>query len=77
MRSVGDDERYWVGATDPLISAAALWEVLDLNGDEREENKFLAGPVASARDRTEGSPGTVFIGEEEDAVPLEPPITVL
>lgn len=77
-RDVGDEERYCVGDTVPLIRAAALGEVLDLSGDVREENKFLAEPVASeAKDRTEERPGTVFIGEEEDAVPLEPPIMVL
>lgn len=77
-REVGDCELYGVGDTVPLIRAAALGEVLDLSGDEREENKFLAGPVTSdAKERTEERPGTVFMGEEEDAVPLEPPITVL
>lgn len=76
-RDVGDEERYWVGDTVPLIRAAALGGLLDLSGDEREENKFLAVAEASARDRTDERPGTVFIGDEEDAVPLEPPITVL
>lgn len=77
-RDVGDEERYCVGDTVPLIRAAALEDVLDLSGDEREENRFLAGPMASeAKERIEERPGTVFIGEEEDAVPLEPPITVL
>lgn len=77
-RDVGDEERYCVGDTVPLIRAAALGEVLDLSGDVREENRFLAGPVTSeANERTEERPGTVFMGEEEDAVPLEPPITVL
>lgn len=74
-RDVGDEERYCVGDTVPLIRAAALGGVLDLSGDEREENRFLAEPVASeAKERTEERPGTVFIGEEEEA---EPPITVL
>lgn len=77
-REVGDEELYCVGDTLPLISAAALGEVLDLSGDDREENKFLAGPVTSdAKERTEERPGTVFMGEEEEVVPLEPPITVL
>lgn len=77
-RDVGDEERYCVGDTVPLIRAAALGGVLDLRGDEREENRFLAGPVTSwAKERIEERPGTVFMGEEEDAVPLEPPITVL
>lgn len=74
---MGDEERYCVGDTVPLIRAAALGGVLDLSGDEREENRFLAGPVTSAaKERTEERPGTVFMGEEEDPVP-EPPITVL
>lgn len=61
-----------------MIRAAALGAVLVLSGDEREENRFLAEPVASeAKERTEERPGTVFMGEEEVAVPLEPPITVL
>ncbi len=77
-RDVGDEERYCVGDTVPLIRAAALGEVFDLSGDEREENRFLAGPMASeAKERTEERPGTVLIGDEEDAVPLEPAITVL
>lgn len=76
-REVGDEEPYCVGDTVPLIRAAALGDV-DLSGDEREENKFLAGPVTSdAKERTEERPGTVFMGEEEDAVALEPPILVL
>lgn len=77
-RDVGDEERYCVGDTVPLIRAAALGEVFDLCGDEREENRFLAGPRASeAKERTEERPGTVLIGEEEDPVPVEPAITVL
>lgn len=76
-RDVGDEQRYCVGDTVPLIRAAALGEVFDFSGDEREENKFLAGPMASeAKERTEERPGTVFIVEEDD-VPLEPAITVL
>lgn len=76
-RDVGDEERYCVGETVPLMRAAALGGVLDLSGDEREANRFLAGPVTSeAKERTEERPGTVFMGEE-DAEPLEPPITVL
>lgn len=76
-RDVGDEERYCVGDTVPLIRAAALGGLLDLRGDERAEKRFLAGPVTSAaKERTEERPGTVFMGEE-DAVPLEPPITVL
>lgn len=48
-----------------------------LSGDDRDESRFLEGPVASAaKERTEERPGTVFIGEEED-VPLEPPTMVL
>lgn len=74
---VGDEEQYWVGDTVPLIRAAALREVFDLSGEDREENRLLAGPEGSAEDRTEERPGTVFMGEEEDAVPLEPPITDL
>lgn len=51
--------------------------MFDLSGDE-SENRFLAGPVTSeAKERTEERPGTVFMGEEEDPVPQEPPITVL
>lgn len=77
-RDVGDEARYCVGDTVPLIRAAALGEALDLSGDEREEKRFLAWPDTSeAQERTEERPGTVFMGEEEDAVPLEPPITVL
>lgn len=76
-RDVGDEERYCVGDAVPLIRAAALGGVLDFSGDEREENKFLAGPMASeAKERTEDRPGTVLIVEEE-GVPLEPAITVL
>lgn len=76
-RDVGDEERYCVGEAVPLIKAAALGGVLDFSGDEMEENKFLAGPMASeARERTEERPGTVFIAEEGD-VPLEPATTVL
>lgn len=60
-----------------MIRAAALGGVFDLSGDE-SENRFLAGPVTSeAKERTEERPGTVFMGEEEDPVPQEPPITVL
>ena len=60
-----------------MIRAAALGEVVDFSGEEREENKFLAGPMASeAKERTVERPGTVFIVEEDD-VPLEPVITVL
>lgn len=77
-REVGDEQRYCVGDAAPLMRAAALGEVLDLSGDVREENRFLAGPVTSeAKDRIEERPGTVFIGEEEHAVPLDPPIMVL
>lgn len=77
-RDVGDEERYCVGETLPLIKAAALGEELDFSGDERDENRFLAGLVTSeAKERTEERPGTVFIGDEDDAVPLDPPITVL
>lgn len=77
-RDVGDEERYCVGETVPLIRAAALGAVLDLSGDDRDEKRFLAGPVTSAaKERTEERPGTVFMGEEEDAVPVEPPTTVL
>lgn len=77
-RDVGDAERYCVGDTVPLIRAAALGAVLVFSGDVREENRFLAGPVTSeAKERTEERPGTVFIGEEEDAGLLDPPITVL
>lgn len=77
-RDVGDEERYCVGDTVPLIRAAAPGEELDFRGDERVENRFLAGPVTSeAKDRIEERPGTVFIGEEEVAVPLEPPTMVL
>lgn len=77
-RDVGDEERYCVGDTVPLIRAAALGGVFDLCGDDREENRFLAGPMASeAKERTEERPGTVLIGEEEDPVPVEPAITVL
>lgn len=77
-RDVGDEDRYCVGETVPLIRAAALGDELDFSGDERAENRFLAGFVTSeAKERTEERPGTVFIGEEEDAVPLDPPITVL
>lgn len=77
-RDVGDEERYCVGETVPLIRDAALGALLDLSGEERDENRFLAGPVTSeAKERTDDRPGTVFIGEEEDAVPLEPPIPVL
>lgn len=68
-------ELYWVDDTDPLIKAAALWAVLDLNGDESEENQFLAGPVFSVRFRTEESPGTVFMGEDDG--PVVAPMTVL
>ena len=61
-----------------MIRAAALWDELDLSGDERDENRFLAGPVTSeAKERIEERPGTVFMGEEEDAVQPVPPITVL
>lgn len=74
-KEFGDVELYWVDDTDPLIKAAALWAVLDLNGDEREENQFLAGPVFSVRFRTEESPGTVFMGEEDG--PVVAPMTVL
>jgi len=77
-RDVGDEERYCVGDTLPLIRAAALGEVLDFSGGESEENRFLADPVASeAKERTEERPGTVFMGEEEDVVPLEFPNMVL
>lgn len=77
-RDVGDEERYWLGDTVPLIRAAALGGVLVLSGDVSEEKRFLAGPMASeAKDRTEERPGTVFIGEDEDGVPVEPAITVL
>lgn len=77
-RDVGDEERYCVGDTVPLIKAAALGELLDFSGDEREEKRFLAGPVASeAKERTAERPGTVFMGEEEDAVPLGVPSMVL
>lgn len=79
MRSgVGDKDRYCVGDKVPLISPAALGGVLDLRGDEKEEKRFLAEPVASeANERTEERPGTVLMGEEEDGVPLELPSTVL
>lgn len=52
--------------------------MLDLRGDEREENRFLTGAVESiARDRTDVRPGTVFIGEEDGVVPAELPKIVL
>lgn len=77
-RDVGEEERYCVGDTVPLIRAAALGALLDLRGDVSDENRFLAGPVTSeAKERTEERPGTVFMGEEEDAGLLDPPITVL
>lgn len=77
-REVGDEERYCVGDAVPLIRAAALGGVLVLSGDDREENRFLAEPVASeAKERMEDRPGTVFIGEEEGAGPPDPPIIVL
>lgn len=76
-RDVGDEDRYGVVETVPLIRAAALGDEFDFSGDERLENRFLAGLVTSeAKERTEERPGTVFIGED-DAVPLDPPITVL
>lgn len=51
---------------------------MDFNGEERDENRFLAGPVTSeAKERIEERPGTVFMGEDEDVLPLEPPIAVL
>lgn len=74
-RDVGDEERYCVGDTVPLIRAAA--DGFDLSGDEREENKVLEVPEGSAEDRTEERPGTVFMGEEDDDVQLVPPIIVL
>lgn len=77
-REAGDVELYCVGNAVPLIRVAAFGEVLDLSGDDREENKFLAGPeISDAKERTADRPGTVLMGEEEDDVPLEPPITVL
>lgn len=77
-RGVGDEDRYCVGDKVPLMSPAALGGLLDLRGDEREEKRFLALPVASeAKERTEERPGTVLMGEEEDAVPLELPNTFL
>lgn len=76
-RDVGEEERYCEGEAVPLIKAAALGPVFDFSGDEMEENRFLAGPMASeARDRTEVRPGTVFIAGEADD-PLEPATTVL
>lgn len=75
-RDVGGEEWYCVDDKVPFIRAAALGEVLDFSGDESEESSFLAGLMASeANERTDESPGTVFI--VEDAVPFEPVITVL
>lgn len=77
-RDVGDEERYCVGDTVPLIRAAALGEELDLSGDEREEKKFLVELMPSeAKERTGERPGTVLMGEEEEVVPLQLAITVL
>ena len=69
-RDVGEEERYFVGDTVPLIRAAALGGVLDLIGDEREEKRLLEGLEGSALDRTEERPGTVFIGEDDVVVPV-------
>lgn len=75
---VGDEQRYCDGDMDPLMRAAALGAVFDLRGDESDEKKFRAGPVTSdAKDRTEDRPGTVLMGEQDDAVPAEPPMTAL
>lgn len=65
-RDVGEEERYFVGDTVPLIRAAALGGVLALIGEEREENRLKG----SALDRTEERPGTVFIGEDDAVVPV-------
>lgn len=43
----------------------------------REENRLLEGLGVSAGERTEERPGTVFMGEEEDAVVPEPATTDL
>lgn len=69
-RDVGEEERYFVGDTVPLIRAAALGGVLDLIGEEREENRLKG----SALDRTEERPGTVFIGEDDAVVPTMTPL---
>lgn len=75
-RDVGEEERYFVGDTVPLIRAAALGVLLDLIGEEREEKRLLDGPEVSALDRTDERPGTVFIGDD-DTVPPEPTMTDL
>lgn len=76
-RDVGEAERYFVGEPIPLIRAAALGVVLDLTGEEREENRPLEGPEVSALERTLERPGTVFIGEEEEEPAPEPTMTAL
>lgn len=73
----GEEERYFVGETVPLIRAAALGFVLDLIGEEREENRLLEGLELSALERTEERPGTVLMGEEEEEAAPEPTMTAL
>lgn len=64
-RDVGDEERYGEGEAVPFIKAAALGEELVFRGEDREEKRFLAGPMASeAKERTEDRPGTVLMDED-------------
>lgn len=71
-RDVGDEERYCEGEAVPFIKAAALGEELVFSGEDSEEKRFLAGPMASeAKERTEERPGTVLMVEDEPPEPAK------
>ncbi len=57
---VGEEERYLVGETVPLISAAAVVAEPDFNGEERDDRNPLA--EASVLVLIEEKPGTVLMG---------------
>lgn len=59
---VGEEERYLVGETVPLISAAAVVAETDFNGEERDDRNPLA--EASVLVLMEEKPGTVLMGEQ-------------
>lgn len=59
---VGEEERYLVGETVPLISAAAVVADPDFNGEERDDRNPLA--EASVLVLMEEKPGTVLMGEQ-------------
>lgn len=61
-----------MGDAVPLIKDAALGGLLVFSGEERQENRLLEGPDVSAGGRTEESPGTVFMGDEDDTEAPDP-----